>query len=69
MRQILEYSNEPVTISLLSDHKLVEVNAAFLKRTGYTRKEVIGRSSFELGLWVDESVYRKIGRASCRERV
>jgi PAS domain S-box-containing protein len=61
MRQILEYSNEPVTISLLSDHKLVEVNAAFLKRTGYTRKEVIGRSSFELGLWVDESVYRNIG--------
>jgi PAS domain S-box-containing protein len=62
MRQVLEYSNEPVTISSLSDHKLVEVNAAFTRRTGYSREEVIGRSTFEMGLWEDESVYASVGQ-------
>ena len=62
MKQILQYSNEPVTISSLHDHKLIEVNAAFLERTGYTREEVIGHSSLELRLWEDESLYASIGQ-------
>jgi len=62
MRQLLEFSSEPITISSARDHKLIEVNAAFLERTGYTREEVIGRSSLELGLWEDESVYASIGQ-------
>lgn len=33
-----------------------------LERTGYTREEVIGRSSLELGLWEDASVYASIGQ-------
>jgi PAS domain S-box-containing protein len=60
MRQILDFSNEPVAISSLRDQKLIEVNAAFLERTGYTREEVIGRSSVELGLLENESVYRHL---------
>ncbi len=59
MRQILQHCNEPVTISS-RDRKLIEVNAAFLDRTGYTREEVIGRSSLELGLWEDASDYFSI---------
>jgi PAS domain S-box-containing protein len=62
MRQLLEFSNEPITISSARDHKLIEVNAAFLERTGYTREEVIGRSSLELGLWEDDSAYAAIGK-------
>src|ERR1700680_3188159 len=62
MRQILQYSNEPVTISSMHDHKFIEVNAAFLERTGYTREDVIGHSALELGLWEDESVYASIGQ-------
>ena len=59
MKQILQHCNEPVTISS-RDRKLIEVNAAFLDRTGYTREEVIGRSSLELGLWEDASDYFSI---------
>jgi PAS domain S-box-containing protein len=62
VRQILQYSNEPVAISSLRDHKLIEVNAAFLERTGYTREQVIGHSSLELGFLDDESVYTSIGQ-------
>ena len=40
-------------ISRLSDGKLVEVNDAFERITGYTRSEALGKTTIELGLWVD----------------
>ena len=42
-----------LTISSLDDGKLIEVNETFVKATGYSREEVIGRTTVELGLWVD----------------
>jgi PAS domain S-box-containing protein len=43
-----------LSISLLEDGRLLEVNAAFLRMTGLDREEVIGHSSVELGLWAKE---------------
>ncbi|HTY81936.1 MAG TPA: PAS domain S-box protein, partial [Dehalococcoidales bacterium] len=43
-----------VAISTLKDGKFVDVNEAFYKVMGYTRQEVIGRSSKELGIWADD---------------
>src|SRR5580658_1122543 len=60
MMQLLRYSNEPATISSLHNQKLIEINDAFLARTGYRREEVIGRSCQELGLWDEGSVARSI---------
>ena len=40
-----------MTIARVADGRLIEVNAAFLSRSGFTRDEVIGRSTLELGLW------------------
>ena len=40
-----------LSITLLEDGRLLEVNAAFLRMTGFSREEVIGRSTLELGLW------------------
>ncbi|HKB65592.1 MAG TPA: PAS domain S-box protein [Pyrinomonadaceae bacterium] len=40
-----------LSIALLEDGRLLEVNAAFLRMTGFGREEVIGRSTLELGLW------------------
>ncbi|MEQ8174523.1 MAG: PAS domain S-box protein [Syntrophomonadaceae bacterium] len=45
---------EPMSINTIPDGVYVEVNEAYLKVTGYTRDEVIGRSALELGLWISE---------------
>ncbi len=50
---IFQSSPDWIAISALSDGRLIEVNDAFCKITGYSRDEVIGRTSIDLGLWVD----------------
>jgi PAS domain S-box-containing protein len=42
-----------LTISSLDDGKLIEVNETFVKATGYSREEVLGRTTVELNLWAD----------------
>ncbi|RLF61786.1 MAG: hypothetical protein DRN37_00175 [Thermoplasmata archaeon] len=42
-----------IVISTLEDGFYIDVNEAFLETTGYSREEVIGRTSVELGIWVD----------------
>jgi PAS domain S-box-containing protein len=40
-----------ITISTAGDGRYVDVNEGFLRGTGYTREEVIGRTSRDLALW------------------
>jgi PAS domain S-box-containing protein len=49
------FAGSPAVMSLsrLRDGVIYEVNEAFLTATGYSREEVIGHSSVELGLWVN----------------
>jgi PAS domain S-box-containing protein len=44
---------EPASISSISDGTYIEVNEAFAKATGYSREEMIGKRSTDLGLTVD----------------
>ena len=48
-----------ISIASLEDGKYVDVNDFFLKVTGFQRAEVIGRSSTQLGLWIDENARRR----------
>ncbi len=52
------FDKSPIVIALLSvpEGQIVELNAAAFETFGYTREESIGRTSIELGLWVDPSV-------------
>jgi two-component system, sensor histidine kinase len=50
-RRLFEASPTAIGISHSPDGRFVEVNAAFLALHGYTREEVIGHTSAELGLW------------------
>jgi len=50
-RSVFQTSLDALSITNLSDGTLTEVNQAFLDLMGYTRDEVIGRTSIELGFW------------------
>lgn len=41
-----------LTISSLKNGELIEVNDTFVTATGYSRDEVIGKTTVDLGLWV-----------------
>ncbi len=43
-----------MTLADPMDGRLIEVNSTFVLATGYAREEALGRSTVELGLWVDE---------------
>mgnify|MGYP001550192894 CR=1 FL=1 len=43
-----------MTIAQVADGRIIEVNPAFLRGSGFTRDEVLGRSTLELGLWVSK---------------
>jgi two-component system, cell cycle sensor histidine kinase and response regulator CckA len=42
-----------ILFSTLEDGRVIDANDAFLKIFGYSRQEVIGRTSAELGMWAD----------------
>ena len=44
-------SPDAIVISSLADGRLLDVNDVFLRMSGFSREEAIGRTSLELGLW------------------
>jgi PAS domain S-box-containing protein len=48
-----QQSPEVIVISGFKDGTLLEVNDTFLRLTGYTRAEIIGKKTSELGIWVN----------------
>lgn len=42
-----------IVLSRAADGKYIDVNEAFLEITGYSRDEVLGKTSNELGIWLD----------------
>jgi len=51
------FRESPMALILTSakDHRYIEVNETFLRLTGHSREEVLGRTPFDLNLWVDPS--------------
>jgi PAS domain S-box-containing protein len=42
---------QPMSLTTLSNGRYIDVNESFLTMSGYTREEVIGHTSLELGIW------------------
>ncbi|HEY0968304.1 MAG TPA: PAS domain S-box protein [Opitutaceae bacterium] len=55
-------SPDSITISDLTNHQLVDCNEGFERMFGYSRDEVVGRSSAEIGLWVDISAREQVSK-------
>ncbi len=51
--KIFQASPEAIVIARLSDGRYLEVNQAWLDIFGYSREETVGRTSLDLGIWVD----------------
>lgn len=45
----------PIVISRLEDGRFFEANPAAFELFGYAREEVLGKTTLELGVWVDEA--------------
>lgn len=58
-----------ISITRLSDDALIEVNDAWCQLTGYTRDEVIGRSTTALALWTDGGPQRALASGPERQAV
>jgi|GEM_PF-5559472 len=52
-----------VTISTVQDGVFLDVNQAFLAGAGFTRQEIIGRSSLDIELWVHPQQRQALARA------
>ena len=48
-------SPEIIVISRQADARYIDVNERFTQVLGYTRDEAIGKTAFDLGIWVDPS--------------
>jgi PAS domain S-box-containing protein len=51
--KVFDHSPERISISSLATGRYIDVNAAFLRYTGYSLAEVIGKTSLELSIWFD----------------
>src|SRR5215469_8010582 len=47
-----QHSPLPKAITTANDNRYLDVNDAFLEMSGWSREEVIGRTPFDLALWV-----------------
>jgi PAS domain S-box-containing protein len=53
LARLFEISNEPMTLTDLSNDRLVGANPAFADLTGYARAELVGHRAVDLGIWVE----------------
>lgn len=54
-KAVFEHSPITVALSTLPDETFYEVNKAFVDMFGFSRKEVVGKTTSELGVWRHES--------------
>jgi PAS domain S-box-containing protein len=59
-------TNQLITLSNLETQEYIEVNQAFLDTTGYTKEEIIGKTSDDIQLYVDIIQSRKYMRLLSR---
>lgn len=58
--KIFQISSSLLSLSTIRDGRFIEVNDAFFTTLGYSREEVIGKTSLELGVFADPTDRKKL---------
>jgi PAS domain S-box-containing protein len=66
-RLAFQTSPDSINLSRVHDGMFLDANEGFTKTTGYTREEVIGKTSLELNIWDDPEDRRRLIAALERE--
>jgi PAS domain S-box-containing protein len=61
-RLTFQTSPDSININRLSDGMFVDINEGFTRLTGYTREEVIGKTSLDISLWHDPAEREELVR-------
>ncbi len=59
-RLTFSFSPDAVNINRLDDGLFVDINEGFTRLTGFTREDVIGRTSLEINIWHDPADRQKL---------
>ncbi|CAM4126786.1 PAS domain S-box protein [Deinococcus marmoris] len=60
--KVFEASPIAIIVSQLRSGQYIDVNPEFLRQSGYSREQVIGRTALDLGFWVNPSELEAVGR-------
>ena len=66
-RSILKLAPDSITISRIADGRYLQVNNAFCQHTGYTPEEVLGRTAFDLNIFVNPADRERLVEAVRRQ--
>ena len=66
-RLVFETSPDAIVITKLSDGCIVDVNGGFERITGWSRAEALGRTTADLGLWVDPELRAQVAERIARD--
>ena len=58
--KMIHSSPDAITLRSLPDRRYIEINQGFVRLTGYTAEEVIGKTPAELGIWSDDASHAEI---------
>jgi PAS domain S-box-containing protein len=58
--KMIHSSPDAITLRSLPDRRYIEVSEGFVRLTGYTAEEVIGKTPSEVGIWSDNSPHSEI---------
>jgi PAS domain S-box-containing protein len=55
-----EVNPQPMALTGFNDDRYLDVNSSFISMSGYEREDIIGRTTAELGVWVERSEWVRL---------